>query len=207
MLKRYFIPAVLTLCTSHAATAQLVVGPRMTACDNLTGTRLCSVPEECFGSDLSVESILLDGINHVTINGIDASNGYTFSNIDGTKTWQVSTTLPDGTIVSTKLQFTFLPIVEINGTVEKLNYNTGSVTVLLPDENIVSPCKMKYRGSASNSHVLFKRNYHLKFQDENGNFVPSQYFSGVPDKMEHPEYTEKWKEVTAKDNGTILEAR
>lgn len=47
----------------------------------------------------------------------------------------------------------------------------------------------------------------VKIQDENGNFVPSQYFSGVPDKMEHPEYTEKWKEVTAKDNGTILEAR
>ena len=47
----------------------------------------------------------------------------------------------------------------------------------------------------------------IKEQDENGEFIPSEYSKGVPGKISQPGYTDKWKEATAKDNGTILESR
>ena len=47
----------------------------------------------------------------------------------------------------------------------------------------------------------------VKAQAEDGSFLHSKYNVGTPDKLEQPGYTEKWKEATAKDNGTILEVR
>ena len=47
----------------------------------------------------------------------------------------------------------------------------------------------------------------IKPQDESGNFLHSEYSEGVPDKIDQPGYTEKWKEAAAKDNGSILEVR
>ena len=47
----------------------------------------------------------------------------------------------------------------------------------------------------------------VKEQDENGQFISSEYSDGVPGKLSQPGYTDKWKEAAAKDNGTVLEAR
>lgn len=147
--------------------------------DSLTGTWLCSVPEECFGGSYEAWSIALDNLTDITIDGENATNGYTFNNLNGTRTWSVKGTTPQGKTVQHNLQFTFLPIVVINGTVDKDAYNTGTVSVLLPDEDIVSPCKVKFRGSATNSHVYFKRNYHLKFVNEQGEKEDYKFFEGL----------------------------
>ena len=179
MPKRYILTTALLVTCGHASMAQLTVDSRMTLRDSLTNTHLCSIPEECFGHDLTVSQVDFNGLENVAINGASARSGFTFSAIDGTKTWTVTATLPDGSTASTKLQFTFLPIVEINSVVEKNIYNTGTVTVLLPDEDIVSPARVKYRGSASNSHVYLKRNYHIKFQDEEGNKMDYKLFNGL----------------------------
>ena len=45
----------------------------------------------------------------------------------------------------------------------------------------------------------------VKAQGEDGAFLHSPYHSGTPDQLAQPGYTAKWKEATAKDNGTILE--
>ena len=47
----------------------------------------------------------------------------------------------------------------------------------------------------------------IKAQGEDGAFLHSQYHAGSPEKLEQPGYTEKWKEATAKDHGSILEVR
>ena len=47
----------------------------------------------------------------------------------------------------------------------------------------------------------------VKAQGEDGTFLHSEYNAGIPDKLEQPGYTEKWKEAAAKDNGKILEVR
>ena len=47
----------------------------------------------------------------------------------------------------------------------------------------------------------------VKAQDENGEFLHTEYSEGIPKDLKQPGYTEKWKEATAKDNGKILESR
>ncbi len=44
----------------------------------------------------------------------------------------------------------------------------------------------------------------IKGQDENGNFIPSEYSAAVPGVIEQPGYTERWKKAVVKDNGHIL---
>jgi len=45
----------------------------------------------------------------------------------------------------------------------------------------------------------------IKPQDADGNFLHSKYYDGMPDKIEQPGYTEKWKESVVRDNGAVLE--
>ena len=46
----------------------------------------------------------------------------------------------------------------------------------------------------------------VKAQDENGEFVHTQYNTGTPDEVGQPDYTEKGKEAVARDKGDILKA-
>ncbi len=47
----------------------------------------------------------------------------------------------------------------------------------------------------------------IKPQDENGGFLHSEYSAGIPDKIDQPGYTAKWKEAVAKDHGPVIEVR
>lgn len=47
----------------------------------------------------------------------------------------------------------------------------------------------------------------VKAQDEQGRFLHTEYNTGTPAKMLHPDYTDKWKEAVSKDNGEILRSR
>ncbi len=178
MLKRKVLTIISTICTVLAGYAQLVVGEHATALDSITGTYLCSIDESLWGNDLTT-TITSPVFTEIKVNGTVVKDSCTFAQIDGNKSWNISATMPDGTTREARLQFTFLPIVEINGKVEKNIYNTGSVNVLLPDEDITSPCRMKFRGSSTNSHVYYKRNYHLKFIDENGEKADYKFFTGM----------------------------
>jgi len=47
----------------------------------------------------------------------------------------------------------------------------------------------------------------VKPQDQEGNFLHSKYSTGVPDKIDQPGYTQKWKEAVVRDNGAVLEMK
>ena len=47
----------------------------------------------------------------------------------------------------------------------------------------------------------------VKAQDENGQFLHSQYNAGTPEGLQHPDYTEKWKEAVARDHGNVIEVK
>ena len=47
----------------------------------------------------------------------------------------------------------------------------------------------------------------VKAQDENGQFLHSQYNAGAPEGLLHPDYTEKWKEAVARDHGNVIEVK
>ncbi|MBQ5640164.1 MAG: C69 family dipeptidase [Bacteroidales bacterium] len=47
----------------------------------------------------------------------------------------------------------------------------------------------------------------VKAQDEQGNFIHSEYGEGIPEGLTQPGYTDKWKAAVAADNGAVLEVR
>lgn len=159
-------------------TAQLTINGRTAVYDTLSHSWLCTAPEECFDEQPYDAPVTMDHVTNLAVNGTPVGDaGYTFVMGDGDKTWSVTYTDATGAEHDELLQFTFLPIVVIDGKVENNNYNTGTVTVMLPDEDVVSPCKVKFRGSSNT--LLVKRNYHLKFVDEQGNKCDMKFFDGL----------------------------
>jgi hypothetical protein len=49
--------------------------------------------------------------------------------------------------------------------------------------------------------------FDVKPQDEDGNFVHSEYTEGQPAKVEWPGYTELWKETVAREAGDVLKVK
>ena len=47
----------------------------------------------------------------------------------------------------------------------------------------------------------------VKAQNEDGSFVTNEHTDCIPDKITQPGYTEKWKEIVAKDHGKTIEER
>ncbi len=42
-------------------------------------------------------------------------------------------------------------------------------------------------------------------QDEKGEFIPSKYNEGMPEKVEWPGYTDLWKETVAQEHGSVIQ--
>ena len=47
----------------------------------------------------------------------------------------------------------------------------------------------------------------VKAQDENGNFLHSEDYEGLPIHITQPGYTDKWKEAVVKDHGSVIEEK
>jgi dipeptidase len=47
----------------------------------------------------------------------------------------------------------------------------------------------------------------VKAQDENGNFIHSEDYDGLPIHITQPGYTDKWKEAVVKDHGSVIEEK
>lgn len=174
MLKRNILIIGTTVCTALSSYAQLVVGQRTAALDSITGTYLCCIDESQWNHDLTT-TISSPQFTQIQVNGTPVTGTYTFTQVDGSKSWNITATRTDGSTCQAQLQFTFLPIVEINGTVEN-TYNTGTVNVYLPDEDINTICRTKFRGSSTLSDTYLKRNYHLKFVEASGEKADYKFF-------------------------------
>lgn len=157
---------MLTLCLS--ATGQISLNNRPAVLDTLTGTMLVSVPEADFGLPYTARINFNDKIEQISINGTTLANGdnITFPVVDANARYQV--TFYEPAPVTRTIQFTFLPIVDIQGTIAK-TYNIITANVYNPDGKLITgPSKVKFRGSSINSNRIQKRGYHIKFVDNNG---------------------------------------
>ena len=47
----------------------------------------------------------------------------------------------------------------------------------------------------------------VKAQNEDGSFKHTEYSESIPDGLEQPGYTDKWKEAVARDHGSVIEVR
>jgi len=139
--------------------------------DKGNGMWLCSMPRELFGSDLEAVVNTDSTWNAVTINGVEVNDGdsLTLPLLQGGKRYTVTAMAGDNAITG-YLTFTWLPVIELNGEFGN-DYVEGSVSLNAPDTAQTKDdmlAKLKWRGGITNTAGKHKRNYHIKFIDDNG---------------------------------------
>ncbi len=168
----------LTLMSVASWAQTLNIGGHRAVLDSLNNIWLCSVPQSIFGTDYSAKVTFGDELTDLAIDGIAVENGDTtvFANIEGGKNYTLTAYL-DGELITGNITFTWLPIVELNGTFNN-TYSVGTVTVSEPDSAYAEPllAKVKWRGGATNADTKHKRNYHIKFINEDSTKVSHRFF-------------------------------
>jgi hypothetical protein len=153
----------------------LTVGGYKAVHDLRTGVWLCSVPREVFGTDwsttvatdslwtvLTIDNIEVADSGQVVFQAVEGGKNYPFTAMDGEDS------------VSGHITFTWLPVLELNGTFG-YEYMPGTVSLNVPDSASSKAdmlAKLKWRGGITNTDGKHKRNYHIKFVDENGEKTP-----------------------------------
>jgi hypothetical protein len=166
MKKILFLLLVISL-TSHI-NAQLMINHHTVYYDSQTNTWLATVPEDMFGKDCQLTVTLQDGWKGLTIDNEPIDNQYTFKNITAESAYQTSMTDASDNTMMGVIQFTFLPIVHLNGEFG-YDYQQGTVTIVNPDEQAgdnTLTAKIKWRGGSTNTDEKHKRNYNIKFDDD-----------------------------------------
>lgn len=160
--------------------AGIAIGGHPLAYDGGTDTYLASIPEAGFGGDITlpVTYTKVAGWGDLTIDGNTVADGtsYTFKSVSGGKTFTIATTDND-TVVSKKLTFTFLPVVQVYGSFSN-DYSKGYIRVNDPDrtgDGLLS-MKAKWRGGITNGNGKHKRNYHVKLQAVDGGKEDHSFF-------------------------------
>lgn len=170
-IKHILATFALALTCGLTAHGGLTIDGHLAVLDSLTNTYLCPIKRTTFGTRLDAvitfDSIVADT---VLIDGWKVANGgeFAFFNISGNKRWTIKEPQGDSTVTRT-IAFTYLPIMVMNGTFG-MDYTEGTIQLLDPDNytDEVMLTRVKWRGGTTNLGDKHKRNYHLKFVDENG---------------------------------------
>lgn len=183
MKKRQFLLTMgMIVLTAMASWGQtLNIGGHRAPLDTLNNTWLCSIPQSLFGGDFTATVTHDDAITALSIDGVDVPSGepFEFAGIEGGKQYMVTAQMGDTTFEGC-ITFTWLPIVELSGTFGN-SYTQGYVTVSEPDSAFAEPlfAKVKWRGGATNSSGRHKRNYHIKFLNEEDTTKENHRFFGL----------------------------
>ena len=139
--------------------------------DVRTDMWLCSVPQELFGTDWTATVEADSTWSSLTIDGEEVVQDgmVVFREIAGGKNYPFTAMAGDSAI-SGVITFTWLPVLELDGSFGN-EYQPGTVSLNTPDTASVKTdmlAKLKWRGGITNLDGKHKRNYHIKFVDENG---------------------------------------
>jgi len=153
------------------ADAQVIINGVEAFSDVNSNVLLYSVPESMFGDDFTavVQVDPKSGWHNVTVNGHSLTdNPITFEDVAGGKSYLIRA-MKDHKQVVKRLQFTYLPIMSLEGDMG-YDYVDALVTLMTPDGNLDSAmtARVKWRGGYTNGEGRHKRNYSIKFVDENG---------------------------------------
>ncbi|MBO4722093.1 MAG: CotH kinase family protein [Muribaculaceae bacterium] len=151
--------------------AQVIINGVRAFADEGSNMLLYSVPQSTFGSDFTarVQVDTASNWHNITVAGQPLTNNpITFSDVSGDKVYIVRA-MKDGNQVVKRLMFTFLPIISIEGDMG-YDFVDTHVTLMDPDgttdEGMLA--QVKWRGGYTNTEGRHKRNYSIKFIDENG---------------------------------------
>ena len=178
-MRKHLLLAMACALMSVASWAQtLNIGGHRAVLDGLNNIWLCSIPQSSFGNDYSAKVTFGEELTDVAIDGVAVENGDTvvFAGIEGGKNYTL-TAYMDTVLVTGNITFTWLPVVELNGTFNDA-YSVGSVIVSEPDSAYAEPlmAKVKWRGGATNQDGKHKRNYHIKFINEDSTKENHRFF-------------------------------
>lgn len=175
-MKPKFLVLLFFLMFSTALHAQLTIGGTPLVYDKLTNTYLLTVPESTFGSSYNALVVLDRDVTDVKINGVPIIKTVSFPVINGAASYSF-TFKQYGVENSSVIRFTYLPIMSISGTFSN-DYVEAPVQFIFPDgQGVVNyKARIKHAGSSTNSQWIHKRNYHVKFVDDNGEKMDVSFF-------------------------------
>lgn len=177
-----FITIIAALLSTVNGNAQVYVNGHRVAADNIRAMWLCTIPEADFGTDVQAQVTYGDTIAALSINGQEVASGdfVAIDSLNGTSTVAVEALTTDGKTLNANLRFTFLPIVEFNGAVNKLDFVTLPFSIIRPDDDDIEVlAKVRYRGSLTNQPPVVKRAYRVKFVDAEGNKLDIRPFADL----------------------------
>ena len=178
-MKKYLSLVLALMMVPLLVGAQVLgIGGHRAPYDAFNNIWLCSVPQVTFGEDFSAEVTFGEDLADLAIEGTAVANGETFvfEGVEGGKLYTVTAYMGDS-LITGSITFTWLPIVELTGSFGK-NYTIGSVTVSEPDSINAEPmmAKLKWRGVTTNVSGKHKRNYRIKFLDEDSTKLNRTFF-------------------------------
>lgn len=156
---------LLLIATGSIASAQLVIDGRVAMFDEQTNTLLATVPEDCFNGTVTMSVHTGKDWNSCTIDGKTIEDHFTFDDITANKTFLVSYKNGKGVKNSATLRFTFLPIIQLQGSFG-YDYEEGTILLSSPDASLTDTlaATIKWRGGSTNSADKHKRNYKIKLE-------------------------------------------
>ena len=148
--------------------AQLVINNHTVYYDSHTNTWLATIPENMFGKDCQLTVTLQDGYKKIIIDNELVNNQHIFKKINAESIYETSITDTNDNTITGVIQFTFLPIVHLNGEFG-YEYQQGIVSIINPNkqnDDHTLTAKIKWRGNTTNSDDKHKRNYNIKFDTD-----------------------------------------
>lgn len=169
-LRRQFIVMAMMMLSVGAA-AQITIGGRRAAYDGATTKWLATVPEELFGTTATLSVGAENGWHLLAINGDSVKSSYTFSHISADGFNVISYTDANGIRNVGIMQFTFLPIVQLDGTFGN-DYADGTISISDPQLPVTTlhSASVKWRGGTTNRDTSHKHNFKLKLSRNNSFF-------------------------------------
>ncbi len=171
-----WISATLMFCVALPSLAQLSIGGTTPVYDSRTKTYMLTVPEDVFGGAYQAPVVLDSGVTSVTINGQEVTDQVTFPLIDAGTSYTF-VFKRNNQVTQSTIHFTYLPIMCITGSFGN-TYTVGSVQMIMPDGQGVQNyrARIKQAGASTNLQWIYKRNYHVKFIDENDEKMDVSFF-------------------------------
>ena len=167
---------MLAVAMTLGASAQLTIGGTQPVYDNRTNTYLLTLPDTVFGSAYHADVVIDDGVSGVMIDGQDVINDVVFPVVKADTCYSFTFTR-GGALTQSTIFFTYLPIMCITGTFSD-SYVTAPVKMIFPDGQGTQlyTAKIKRAGASTNTQWVHKRNYHVKFIDDNGEKKDVSFF-------------------------------
>ena len=170
---------ILALISTFRLSAQMTFDGKPPVYDSLTRTYMLTVPEEVFDNGPFQMFVVIDeGVTNVSINGQQVTDAdvVEFPSISRDVKYSLTFTR-DGVTTRSSIHFTFLPILTLSGSFGN-DYVQGPVQLILPESEQVQnyQARVKWAGSSTNGTWTHKRNYHLKFVDDDGEKMEVSFF-------------------------------